>query len=140
MTAGTRLLILIAFAAADITVDALCRAVAGQIPISNTHDLRAALQGCWVAPQEGAPRQISVRFSFNRDGRVAGLPLITYENPQPSQEGRAAVRDALTQTLARCEPLPLTEEFRRVISVHPITVRLGEGWRRRGRPAVGSER
>jgi hypothetical protein len=56
-----------------------------------------------------------------------GHPLITYENPQPSEEGRAAVRDALAQALARCAPLPLSDEFRKVISVHPITVRLGEG-------------
>jgi hypothetical protein len=49
------------------------------------------------------------------------------------------VRDALAQALARCAPLPLSDEFRNVISVHPITVRLGEGWRRRGQPAAGYE-
>lgn len=41
-------------------------------------------------------------LSFNRDGQVAGQPLITYENPQPSQEGRAAMREALEQ--ARVPP------------------------------------
>jgi hypothetical protein len=82
---------------------------------------------------------ISVRFSFNRDGQVVGQPLITYGNPQPSEESRTAVRDAIAQALARCAPLPLSDEFRKVISVHPITVRLGEGWRRRGQPAAGSE-
>jgi hypothetical protein len=38
-----------------------------------------------------------------------------------------------------CAPLPLSDEFRKVISVQPITVRLGEGWRRRGQPAAGRE-
>jgi hypothetical protein len=55
------------------------------------------------------PRQISVRFSFNRDGQVVGQPLITYANPQPSEEGRATVRAALAQALARCAPLPLSD-------------------------------
>ena len=42
------------------------------------------------------------------------------------------MREALTQPIARCEPLPLSDEFRNVVSVRPITVRLGEEWRRRG--------
>jgi hypothetical protein len=92
-----------------------------------------------IAPGDQAPRQISVRFSFNRDGQIVGWPLIAYENPQPSEEGRAAVRDAVAQALARCVPLPLSDEFRNIISVHSITVRLGEGWQHRGQPAAGSE-
>ena len=62
-----------------------------------------------------------------------------YENPQPSEEGRAAVRDALAQSLARCRPVPLSDEFRKVISVHPIAVRLGEGWRRPTEPRAATE-
>jgi hypothetical protein len=103
---------------------------AAEDPIAHARDVRAALRACWIAPGHEAPGQISVRFSFNREGQVVGQPLITYENPQPSEEGRAAVRDALAQALTRCTPLPLSDEFRKVISVHPIAVRLGEGWRR----------
>jgi hypothetical protein len=97
------------------------------------NDVRTALQACWIVPENG-PRQVSVRFSFNREVRVVGQPLITYQNPPPSEEGRAAVREALTQAIARCQPLQLSDDFRKVISVHPISVRLGEGWRRRGEP------
>jgi hypothetical protein len=100
--------------------------IKAQNPIANAHDVRAALRACWIAPGDGAPQQISVRVGFNRDGQVVGQPLITYANPQPSEEGRAAVRDALAQALARCAPLPLNDEFRNVIAVHPIMMRLGE--------------
>jgi hypothetical protein len=128
----------IAVAGACIAIGDACHGAAAQNAIANAHDVRAALQACWMAPGDGAPRQVSVRFSFNRDGRVVGQPFITYENPQPSEEGRAAVRDALAEAIARCAPLPLSDEFRKVISVHPIAVRLGEGWRRRSQPAAHS--
>jgi hypothetical protein len=135
--------IAIAVAGAAVVLDGAWHVAAAQHTIAHARDVRSALRACWIPPGDGAPGQISVRFSFNRDGQVVGQPLITYENPQPSEEGRAAVRDALAQALARCTPLPLSDEFRKVISVHPITVRLGEGWRRghlrgvyRGRPSL----
>jgi len=103
---------------------------AAQNPVANARDVRAALRACWIAPGDGAPQQVSVRIAFNRDGQIVGQPLITYQNPQPSEEGRTAGRDALAQALTRCVPLSLSDEFRTVISVHPITVRFGEGWRR----------
>jgi hypothetical protein len=125
----------IAVAGAAVVLDAGGHGTAAQNTITHARDVRTALRACWVPPEDGAPQQISVRFSFSRDGQVVGQPLITYENPQPSEEGRAAVRAALAQALAPCLPLPLNDEFRKVISVHPITVRLGEGWRRRGQTA-----
>jgi hypothetical protein len=129
----------ICVAGAGIAINAAWHGAAAQNPIAHARDVRAALRACWIAPGDEAPRQISVRFSFNRDGQVVGQPLITYASPQPSEEGRAAVRDALAQALARCLPLPLSDEFRNVISVHSIMVRLGDGWRRRGQPAARSE-
>jgi hypothetical protein len=138
MLAVTGLPIAVAVAGTCIAIGAACQSAAAQNPIANAHDVRAALQACWMAPGDGAPQQISVRFSFNRDGQIVGEPFITYENPKPSEEARAAVRDALAGALARCAPLPLSDEFRKVISVHPIAVRLGEGWRRRGPPAAHS--
>jgi hypothetical protein len=135
--AAPRLFILAAAAALDVAVGPARGAASAQTSILNAREVRAALQACWIAP-ENAPGQVFVRFSFNREGRVVGQPLITYQNPPPSEEGRAAVREALTQPIARCEPLPLSDEFRNVVSVRPITVRLGEGWRRRGQPKGGS--
>jgi hypothetical protein len=140
MRALARRSIAVAVAAAGIAIGAgwhgaaaqnpLAQNPLSQSPLANARDVRAALRACWIAPADAAPRQVSVRLSFNRDGEVVGQPLITYENPQPSEEGRAAIRDALAQVLTRCAPLPLSDAFRKVIAVHPITVRLGDGWRR----------
>jgi hypothetical protein len=102
----------IAIAGVGIAINAAWYGAAAQNPIAHARDVRAAMRAHWIAPGDGAPRQISVRFSFNRDGQVVGQPLVTYENPQPPEEGRAAVRDALVQTLARCVPLPLSATLR----------------------------
>jgi hypothetical protein len=139
MPSAMRLSITVAAAYVGIAINDPWHGAAAQDPIAHARDVRAALRACWIAPGDQAPRQISVRFSFNRDGQLMGQPLITYENPHPSEQGRAAVRDALAQALARCMPLPLSDEFRKVVSVHPIAVRLGEGWRRRGQTAAGNE-
>jgi hypothetical protein len=139
MSAGPRLFILAAFAALEAAADPACYAASAQTLISNAHDVRAALQACWFAPDSEAARQVSVRFGFNRKGRVMGQPLVTYQNPRPSEQGPALVREALAQAIARCEPPPLSDEFRKVISARPITVRLGEGWRRRAKPVGGGE-
>jgi hypothetical protein len=139
MRGGRWLYILVAAAHISAAVDAACQDAAAQKLIASAHDVRTALQACWIAPESQAPQQISVRFSFNREGRVVGRPLVTYQYPAPSQEGRAAVREALAHAIARCEPLHLSDDFRKVISVHPISVRLGEGWRRREEPEGCSE-
>jgi hypothetical protein len=129
-----RRFILAAVAALDVAAGLSCHAATAQTLISNAREVRDALRACWVAPENGPPRQISVRSSFSRDGRVVGQPVITYQNPAPSEAGRAAVREALSQAIGRCERLPLSDDFRKVISVRPITVRLGCGWGRRGMP------
>jgi hypothetical protein len=134
------LFILAAVTQIGAAVDTVCQDAAAQKLISSAHDVRAALQACWVAPESETSRQVSVRFSFNREGRVVGQPLITYQNPPPSNDGRAAVREAVARAVTRCEPLVLSDEFRKVISVRPISVRLGEGWRPRGEPESGNQR
>jgi hypothetical protein len=103
--------------------------------IYNAREVRAVVTACWNALGEAAPplAQVSVRVSFDRDGNVFGQPRITYANPAPSEEGRIAVRVAVAQALARCVPLPLGDIFRNIVAVHPISVRLGNGWKRLGR-------
>jgi hypothetical protein len=140
VSAGLKPLIVLAGMAFGVALLLACYSSAARDPISSAREVRGALQACWVAPADGAAQQISVRFSFNQDGRAVGQPLITYVNPQPSEQARAAVREAVTQAVARCEPLPLSDDFRKVVSVRPITVRFGEGWPRGGRPAGGSGR
>ena len=138
MTAVVRLSIVVV-AGVGTAINAVWHDAVSENLIANARDVRTALRACWVAPGDGAPPQISLRLGVDRDGQIMGQPLITYENPQPSEERRAAVRDALAQALARCTPLPLSDEFRKVVSVRPITVRLGDGWPGRGKPPAGRD-
>lgn len=120
-------------AAAGIALGTAWCGATAQTPISNTREVRDALRACWLILGSGASEQVSVRVAFNRDGEVMGEPLITYEASERTPE---AVRDTLRQALARCTPLPLSDAFRKVISVRPITVRLGEGWKRRSQNPI----
>jgi hypothetical protein len=104
---------------------------AAAVAINDVREVRAAVAACWNALGNAAPplAQVTVRLSFDRNGKVVGQPLIAYANPAPSEEGRVALREAVAQALARCVPLPLADRFRDVIAVHPISVRLGNGWK-----------
>jgi hypothetical protein len=102
--------------------------------LNTVHEIYAALRACWVPPQDLAQAgvRVTVRLSFKRNGEVLGEPLIAYENPDATEDERSAIRAAVTATLQRCGQLPLSAELGDIIAGHPINVRLGEGWRRRG--------
>jgi hypothetical protein len=99
--------------------------------INNSREVREAVTAFWNALGDAAPplAQVSVRVSFDRDGNVFGQPRITYANPAPREE----VRVAVAQALARCVPLPLGNIFRNIVAVRPVSVKLGNGWKRLGR-------
>ncbi len=56
---------------------------------------------------------------------------MTYATPAPNEEARETVREAITRALKLCEPLPFSDTFRDIVAVHPIGVRLGNGWKSR---------
>jgi hypothetical protein len=97
--------------------------------INNARGVRAAVTACWNALGDVAlsTARISVRVSFDRDGKVFG----TYATPAPNEEARETVREAITRALKLCEPPPFSDTFRDVVAVHPIGVRLGNGWKSR---------
>lgn len=49
-----------------------------------------------------------MRFSFTRDGKLIGPPQLTYAKPDVSAKAREVYREALTQSLLNCAPLPFT--------------------------------
>jgi hypothetical protein len=53
----------VAVAGAAVVINAAWHGAVAQNPITHAGDVRAALPACWIAPEDGAPRQISVRFS-----------------------------------------------------------------------------
>jgi hypothetical protein len=65
---------------------------------------------------------ITVRFSFKRDGEILGKPRITYESATATDNDRLAYRVAVMETLQRCTPMPFTETMAGAIAGRPFAV------------------
>jgi len=123
--------------ASTLSIDGAMNGADAEGEINTVREIHAALRACWVSPNDGAPTniQVTIRLSFTRTGEVLGQPLITYENAGTSEDERNAIRAAVAATLKRCGPLPLSTALGDIIAGHPINVRLGEGWRYKGKAA-----
>jgi hypothetical protein len=89
-------------------------------------DLFAALRACWQPPGADGMSpgmQMSVRLSFKRDGDAFGMPRLTYATRGVSSQTKETYRDAITASLARCTPLPLTKGLGGAIAGRPINIR-----------------
>jgi hypothetical protein len=94
-------------------------------PLNTLNDLWAALQACWVPPplENAQPgMQMTLRFSFNRDGGLIGPPQLTYATPEMSVKTREIYREALAQSLRNCTPLQFTSGLGGAIAGRPISV------------------
>jgi hypothetical protein len=88
--------------------------------------LFAALRNCWVPPSDDEARpgmQMSVRFSFKRNGEVIGTPRTTYVSPNAPREARETYRNAVTALLERCTPMPFSKGLGGAIAGRPIAIR-----------------
>src|SRR5579859_7755172 len=82
------------------------------------------LFGCWKPPSASAatPMDITVRFSFNRNGEILGKPRITYEAATATDNDRLVYRVAVMEALQRCTPMPFTDTMAGAIAGHPFAV------------------
>lgn len=84
------------------------------------------LRGCWAPPSGADARpgiEITVRFSFKRDGEMIAAPRVTYVTPATSAETRATYLAAIKAALDRCTPMHFTERLAAVVVGHPIAIR-----------------
>lgn len=98
-------------------------------PLNTLNDLWAALQACWVPPplENAQPgMQMTLRFSFNRDGGLIGPPQLTYATAEMSVKTREIYREALAQSLQNCTPLQFTSGLGGAIAGRPISVLIAD--------------
>lgn len=98
-------------------------------PLNTLNDLWAALRACWVPPplENAQPgMQMTLRFSFNRDGGLIGPPQLTYATPEMSVKTREIYREALAQSLRNCTPLQFTSGLGGAIAGRPISVLIAD--------------
>ncbi len=89
-------------------------------------DLFAALRSCWTPPPAEAARegmQMTVRFSFKRDGGIIAAPRMTYATEGAPADVRAAYLKAINASLDACEPLKFTGDLGGALAGRPIAIR-----------------
>jgi hypothetical protein len=102
-------------------------------------ELFAALRSCWVPPPVTEGRhgmQMSVRFSFKRDGEIIGTPRVTYVTPEAPKEIRETYHNAVTAALDRCTPVPFTDGMGGAIAGRPIAIRFVDNRNQPGQAAA----
>jgi hypothetical protein len=104
-------------------------AVAQEDGIPNLAALSAWLKQCWeppVLPRGNRGMEITVQFTFKRDGNLLGRPRITYETRDATDDERIAYRTAVMEALQRCVPVPFTSGMGSAIAGRPLTIRFDD--------------
>ncbi|MFK4487250.1 hypothetical protein [Bradyrhizobium sp. USDA 336] len=88
-------------------------------------DLFAALRSCWSPPSDHARAgmQMSVRFSFNKNGSLIGPPRLTYATTGVPADTRTTYLNAINASLKACLPLKFTSGLGGALAGRPIAIR-----------------
>jgi hypothetical protein len=89
-------------------------------------DLFAKLRSCWSPPPADSAQQgmqMTVRFSFRRDGGIIAAPRMTFATAGVSAGTRDTYLKAINASLDACEPLKFTGELGGALAGRPIAIR-----------------
>jgi hypothetical protein len=67
--------------------------------------------------------QMTVRFSFKRDGGIIATPRMTYATAGVSADVRDTYLKAINASLDACEPLKFTGDLGGALAGRPIAIR-----------------
>ena len=76
--------------------------------LNTIDDVFTAFCACWRPPRDSEARpgmEVTVRFSFNRNGEILGEPRFTFVTADVSADTKAVYKRAVADTLTRCTPL-----------------------------------
>jgi hypothetical protein len=89
-------------------------------------DLFAELRSCWSPPSADIAKegmQMTVRFSFKRDGGIIAAPRLTFATVGASADTRATYLKAISASLDACVPLKFTDSLGGALAGRPIAIR-----------------
>src|SRR6201991_2303473 len=89
-------------------------------------DLFAELRSCWSPPTAAdaqAGMQMTVRFSFKRDGGMIGAPRLTFATAGAPADIRDTYLKAINASLDACIPLKFTSGLGGALAGRPIAIR-----------------
>ncbi len=93
--------------------------------VDTIRDVFQALQACWRPPSGNgfSGQELTVRFSFRRNGELLGRPRITYYKAGTQEDRREPFTRSVREALERCSPLPVTEGLGRAIAGRIFAIR-----------------
>jgi hypothetical protein len=89
-------------------------------------DLFAELRSCWSPPPADnaqAGMQMTVRFSFKRDGEIIAAPRMTFATAGASADIRDTYLKAINASLDACAPLKFSGGLGGALAGRPIAIR-----------------
>src|SRR3984885_9644727 len=89
-------------------------------------DLFAELRSCWSPPPADSAQagmQMTVRFSFKRDGGMIGAPRMTFATGGVWADTRDTYLKAINASLDGCIPLKFTSGLGGALAGRPIAIR-----------------
>lgn len=89
-------------------------------------DLFAELRSCWSPPPADSAAegmQMTVRFSFKRDGGIIAVPRLTFATAGASADTRTTYLKAINTSLDACMPLKFTDHLGGALAGRPIAIR-----------------
>jgi hypothetical protein len=89
-------------------------------------DLFAELRSCWSPPPTDAAQkgmQMTVRFSFKRDGGMIATPRMTFATVGASADVRSTYLKAINASLDACLPLKFSDGLGGALAGRPIAIR-----------------
>jgi hypothetical protein len=89
-------------------------------------DLFAELRSCWSPPPTDnaqAGMQMTVRFSFKRDGEIIAAPRMTFATQGVSADVRDTYLKAINASLDACAPLKFSGGLGGALAGRPIAIR-----------------
>ena len=93
------------------------------LEIRRLGDIWPAISRCWNPPAGSPGMEITLRFSFKRNGEILGEPRITYAKLHGSTDAQRDFRNSVLAAVRDCTPLNLSDELGGAIAGRPISIR-----------------
>jgi hypothetical protein len=111
------------------TMSAAAQDTSAKSTVHNLHEIGEALAAC-MQPLAAADQyqgiRITARLGFNARGQPLGSPRFTYVSPNVSDQIKSEYKSAVSDSLARCAPLPFSPEFGATIARVPLILLFDE--------------
>jgi len=89
----------------------------------NIQELFQFLYQCAKVPTGVEGSELTLRFSLTHYGALRGKPMITYSKLVGSPEDQRVFVSAALDALEKCTPVPVTENFGKILAQQIIVMR-----------------